>query len=59
MIQKVITKRKTVDSSVLKDLAYWMNRSPEERVSAVEMLRRQYYGSSERLQRISRIVKRA
>ena len=59
MIQKVISKRNKDESSSLDDLAYWLNRSPEERISAVEILRRQYYGSSERLQRVSRIVKRA
>jgi hypothetical protein len=58
MIQKVITKRKKDDSSILDDLAYWQERSPEERISAVEILRRQYYGNSGRLQRVSRIVKR-
>ncbi len=58
MIQKVITKRKLDDSSILDDLAYWLKRSPEERISVVESLRRQYYGSSGRLQRIFRIVER-
>ena len=58
MIQKVITKRKMDDSSILDDLTYWQSRTPEERISAVEILRRQYYGSSERLQRFSRIVER-
>jgi len=58
MIQKVLSKRKGDESSSLEDLAYWLNRSPEERISAVEILRRQYYGSSERFQRVSRIVKR-
>ena len=58
MIQKVITKRNMDDSSILDDLAYWQNCSPEERISAVEILRRQYYGGSGRLQRISRIVER-
>ena len=58
MIQKVITKRKIGRSSILDDLAYWQKRSPEERISAVEILRRQYYGSTGRLQRVSRIVER-
>ena len=58
MIRKVISKRKVDDSSILDDLAYWLNRSPEERLSAVEILRRQYYGGSGRLQRISRIIER-
>jgi len=59
MIQKVISKRNKDENSSLDDLAYWLDRSPEERISAVEILRRQYYGSSERLQRVSRIVERA
>ena len=58
MLQKVISKRKRDESSSLDDLAYWLNRTPEERISAVEILRSQYYGSSERLQRVSRIVER-
>ena len=58
MIQKVLTKRNKDYSSILDDLAYWQKRSPEERISAVEILRRQYYGSSGRLQRVSRIVER-
>ena len=58
MIQKLITKRKLDDSSLLDDLAYWQSRSPEERISTVEILRRQYYGSSGRLQRFSRVVER-
>jgi len=56
MILKVITKRKKDRNSILDDLAYWQKRSPEERISAVELLRRQYYGSTGRLQRVSRIV---
>lgn len=58
MIKKVIAKRRIDDSSILDDLAYWQTRSAEERISAVEIIRRQYYGSSERLQRVSRIIER-
>jgi hypothetical protein len=58
MIEKVIAIRKIGESTVLEDLAYWKNRTPEERISAVEILRRQYYGSSERLQRVCRIIER-
>ena len=41
------------------DLDYWLSRPAEERIAAVEILRREYYGSSARLQRISRIIKQA
>jgi hypothetical protein len=57
-MKKVVTKRKLKDNSQMDDLAYWLNRSPDERVSAVEILRRQYYGGSERLQRVSRVIER-
>lgn len=58
MIKKVVEKRKNSDRQLLDDLAYWKSRSHEERISAVELLRRQYYGGSERLQRVSRVIKR-
>jgi hypothetical protein len=57
-MRKVVSKRKLKDNSQLEDLEYWLNRPHEERISAVEILRRQFYGSSERLQRVSRVVER-
>lgn len=47
-----------------QSLPYWRDRSPEDRLSAVEVLRRQFgklpagngYGSSERLRRVLRIL---
>ena len=60
MIEKVVNKRKSNDPSVVKrDLSYWLNKTPEERVEAVEILRRQVYGNSARLQRVACVVKRA
>jgi hypothetical protein len=59
MIQKVMKKRPLKDQdSVREDLAYWLGKKPEERIAAVEYLRRQYYGDSARLQRIARIIQR-
>lgn len=59
MIQKVVTRRNLRDLSAVKDdLAYWLSKMPEERVSAVEYLRRQYHGSSTRLQRSARVIQR-
>ena len=42
------------------DKAYWLSRTPEERVSYIEYLRRINYGAraSERLQRVLEIVTR-
>ena len=59
MIQKVVTIKNLSDSSLKNyDLSYWLSKAPEERVSAVDFLRRQYYGSSVRLQRFARVVQR-
>ena len=59
MIQKVVTKRTLNDLSSRKnDLLFWLSKSPEERVSTVEYLRRQFYGSTARLQRSARIIQR-
>jgi len=59
MIQKVITKRNLQDHASMKDdLAYWLSRPPEERVAAVDVLRKQYHGTSARLQRTARVVQR-
>ena len=60
MIKKIVKIRKLDDNSSLvtrDDLDYWLNKSPEERISTVEHLRRQYHGSTARLQRTVRIIK--
>jgi len=60
MIQKVINKRNLRDfSSIQEDLIYWLSKTPEERVAAVDYLRMQYHGSTERLQRSARVIKRS
>ncbi len=46
MIEKVVRKQSLQDSYNNDDLAYWLSKTPEERIEAVEYLRRQYYGSS-------------
>ena len=57
MIKKVVTKRRLDDYSAIKaDYRYWMSKTAEERVEAVELLKRQYHGDSVRLQRASRVV---
>jgi hypothetical protein len=57
MIEKVVTKRRLDDfSSIKADYSYWMTKTAEERVEAVELLRRQYHGDSVRLQRSARVV---
>ena len=59
MIQKVVKKYRLRERTVEKDdLAYWLSKTPEERVAAVDDLRTQYYGSTARLQRFARVVRR-
>lgn len=57
MIKKTV-KRFDVkkDSSIKEDLAYWLSKTPRERVAAIEFLRGQYHGSSARLQRSARVI---
>ena len=59
MIQRVINKKElNKNDSISDDLKYWLGKSPEERVSTVEYLRRQYYGSTARLQRVAKVIQR-
>ncbi len=46
-------------NSVQDDLEFWLSRSPEERINAVELLRRQYHGNTERLQRVARVIQQS
>ncbi len=59
MIKKVLKISSLSDENLISDdLKYWLSKSSEERVAAVEFLRRQYRGSTERLQRVARIIQR-
>jgi hypothetical protein len=58
MIEKVVTKCSLQDwSKVKNDLNYWLSKTPQERIAAVEHLRRYYYGNPAGLQRTARVVK--
>jgi hypothetical protein len=59
MIERAVKKGTLREmSEPSRDRAYWMQRSPEERISAVEILRRQMYGDPPRLQRVVRVLDR-
>lgn len=58
MIKKAVKREKLEDFSEIKEnLAYWLSRKPDERVAALEQLRRQHNGSAARLQRTARVIK--
>ena len=60
MIKKVVQKGSLANlQSARIDLSYWLSRPAEERVATVDYLRRQYYGSAARLQRVARVIQRA
>jgi hypothetical protein len=59
MIEKVVNKRGLRNfPSIKEDLRYRLSKTPEERVAAVDYLRKQYHGSTERLERSARVIKR-
>jgi len=58
-IKKVVRKGKLGDFSEVKEnLAYWLSKTPEERVAAVEQLRIQRHGTLPRLKRVARVIDR-
>ena len=60
MIEKVVTKYNLQDWCKVKDdLNYWLSKTPQQRIEAVEYLRSQYYGNSAGLQRTVRVVERS
>ena len=42
--------------TIRDDLEFWLSKTPEERIAAVEYLRKQYHGSSARLQISVRVI---
>jgi hypothetical protein len=59
MIQKTVKKYRLQErTSTQDDLAYWLSKTPEERVATVDYLRTQSYGNATRLQRVARVVQR-
>ena len=55
-VVKILDLKK--DSSIKEDLLYWLSKTPEERIEAIEFLRRQYHGNSEILHRVARVIQR-
>lgn len=59
-MEKVVRKAKLSKfDEVGENLKFWLSRSPEERIEAVHQLRKHVHGTSERLQRVARVVRRA
>ena len=59
MIRKVVRKSSLKEHrEIEQNLVYWLSRTPEERVEAVEELRRQRHGNTIRLERVARVIER-
>ena len=58
---KPILKKYNLNSvaETKQNLEYWLTRPADERIAAVDHLRKQLYGDSIRLQRIVRVVQRS
>jgi hypothetical protein len=60
MIEKVVHKaRLSEHDEVAQNLKFWLSKTPEERVAAIEFLRREHHGVLPRLQRVARFVQRS
>ena len=59
VIKKIVQIKNIKDNNLIHDLKYWLSRTQEERLSAVEFLRRQAHGTTERLQRVAQVVQRS
>ena len=52
-MEKCVVKQKIHEGNEAREnLVYWLSRPPEERLAAVDALRKQYYGTLPRLQRV-------
>lgn len=54
MIRKIVKKLNLKEKG--NDLVYWLSKSPKERIETVEILRKQFNGSTRRFQRIIKVI---
>jgi hypothetical protein len=58
-MKMVLRKRPLHDPDAERDdVAYWLSRPLEERIEAVQILRRQFYDCSQRMQKVIRVYQR-
>ena len=58
MIRKAVKIKGINTEKDNSDLEYWLSKSAKNRVSTVDYLRKQYNGSTARLQRVVRVIQR-
>jgi hypothetical protein len=58
MIRKIVAKHRMDEfCEVRQNLQHWLTKTPQERLAAVDSLRAQVYGNTERLQRTARVIR--
>lgn len=59
-MMQVVVKRRPLNKSGAdkEDIVFWLQKTPQERVATVDFLRKQYHGSTARLQRVARVIQR-
>lgn len=59
MNRNIVKKTRIDDPQLVKDeVLYWLSRPSQERIAAVDYLRKVNYGSTARLQRVARVIQR-
>lgn len=59
MIKPIVTKHNMDPAlEIRQNLEYWLSKTPQQRLEAVDLLRKQLYGDSVRLQRTVRVIQR-
>ena len=43
-------------SEIKQNLEYWLSQPPEERLAAIDALRRELYGDLPRIQRVAQVI---
>jgi hypothetical protein len=56
VIEKVITVASLEYDSAVDDLAYWLSRPPEERLEAVDLLRRRLFELPAKMERVLEVA---
>jgi len=61
-VERIVRKRSltaTRGHGAVDDLQWWLSRSVRERLEEVERLRKSYYGTIPRFERVARVVSRS
>ena len=58
MIAKVVHKLRREEDTPQRDLEFWLGKTPEERLEAVEIMRKLTYGKMGRMRLVAKVINR-